>query len=212
MAVLSRDETWRLVLLARGGDVAARNQVVEANLGLVRRYVFRRRRFKRFEDDALQNGVIGLMRAIELWDPARGAFSTYATHWVRQAVDQAYWNAVELIRRPKHVQEQRPASSRYAVDAERARHVDSFSRIEDRELHPVARPEREVDDRIDWVRERLADLPPMERQVIERVYGLDGDVPAESMATYGREQGWHKRTPSVLHHRAIQRLRGMLTS
>lgn len=94
---MDHDELVRLSGLARGGDIEARNAIVEANLGLVYTVVgqcFRRDRGLREPSmgrhDAFQEGVRGLIRAAELWDPARGVrFTTYAMPAVRGFIFEA---------------------------------------------------------------------------------------------------------------------------
>src|SRR5256885_121478 len=55
-------------------------------------------------EDLVQEGVIGLMAAIARYDPEKGyRFSTYATHWIRQAIGRAIDNHSRLIRLPSHV-------------------------------------------------------------------------------------------------------------
>jgi len=80
--------------------------MVEANFRLVvsiaRRYRCRGLAF----EDLIQEGLVGLMAAVSRYDPERGfRFSTYATHWIRQAIGRAIDNHGRLIRLPSHVSE-----------------------------------------------------------------------------------------------------------
>jgi len=98
---LSAYEELRLARLVQRGDLEAKNQLVEANLRLVvavaRRYVGRGLSL----GDLVQEGAIGLMRAAEKFDPAKGTrFSTYATWWVRQAISRALADKGRTIRLP----------------------------------------------------------------------------------------------------------------
>lgn len=89
------------------GDYAAKDELVERNLRLVywvaQRYMWAGVPIM----DLIQEGAIGLMRAVEKFDPERGfAFSTYATHWVRQAVQRAVYNHCRVVRVPIHIHAQ----------------------------------------------------------------------------------------------------------
>jgi len=95
------------VFLARKvvkGDLTARNRMVECNLRLVvkiaRRYLNRGLQFL----DLIEEGNLGLIHAVEKFDPERGfRFSTYATWWIRQTIERAIMNQSRTIRLPIHV-------------------------------------------------------------------------------------------------------------
>ena len=103
--LLTREQEVELARRIRAGDETAKQRLIEANLRLVvqvaRRYINRGLPLP----DLIEEGNIGLLRAVEKYEPERGTrFSTYATWWVRQAVARALANQARTIRLPVHVE------------------------------------------------------------------------------------------------------------
>lgn len=103
-SLLTAEEEVKLARLAHKNDEAARNRMIESNLRLVvkiaRHYTHRGLAFP----DLIEEGNLGLMHAIEKFDPERGfRFSTYATWWIRQTIERAIMNQSRTIRLPIHV-------------------------------------------------------------------------------------------------------------
>jgi len=104
--LLSADEEVELALRIKEGDQEAKQQLAEANLRLVvsiaKRYVGRGMQFL----DLIQEGNMGLMKAVEKFDHTKGfKFSTYATWWIRQAITRAIADQARTIRIPVHMVE-----------------------------------------------------------------------------------------------------------
>ena len=102
--LLSAEEEKYYARLALSGDEAGRRRMIESNLRLVvkisRRYINRGLTLL----DLIEEGNLGLMHAVEKFDPERGfRFSTYATWWIRQTIERGIMNQTRTIRLPIHV-------------------------------------------------------------------------------------------------------------
>lgn len=115
--VLSREDELALARRVRAGDEAAKSRLIESNLRFVvqvaRRYLNRGLPLP----DLIEEGNLGLIRAVEKFEPERGLrFSTYATWWIRHAITRALANQARLVRLPVHVE---MLLGRYAKEQQR---------------------------------------------------------------------------------------------
>jgi RNA polymerase primary sigma factor len=144
-ALLTHAEEVNLSKRADAGDAKARRRLVEKNLRLVVSVAKRYRGYGVPFEDLIQEGNIGLMKAVEKFDPDRGwRFSTYATWWVRQAIGRAVADKGRTIRLPVHMGEKmrKMARTYNGLSAELGR-------------EPT---DEEVAGRLGWTVERVRDL------------------------------------------------------
>ena len=102
--LLSAEEEQRMAMQIKAGDEHARGQFVEANLKLVVSIAKRYQGRGLVLEDLIQEGNLGLLRAVEKFDHTRGyKFSTYAFWWIRQAITRAIADQGRTIRLPVHL-------------------------------------------------------------------------------------------------------------
>jgi RNA polymerase primary sigma factor len=148
--LLSRTEEVELARRIEQGDRAAKERMINSNLRLV---VSIARRYQGYELpllDLIQEGILGLIRATEKFDWRKGfKFSTYATFWIRQAIDRGLANTSRTIRIPVHIGQRERRLARAERDLalrlgrppseEELREATGFSLEEMQELRDLAR-------------------------------------------------------------------------
>ncbi len=132
--LLTADEEQELALAIGRGDVQARDRMVRANLRLVvniaRSYTGKGLSLQ----DLIEEGNLGLLRAVEGFDPAMGTrFSTYASYWIKQSIKRALINCAKTIRIPAYMVELlskwRRASTRLAEELGRTPTPEEVARV-----------------------------------------------------------------------------------
>src|SRR5579862_6273076 len=100
------NSTMALILAAQSGDKQAQEQLVTANMGLVlhfaKKYMHNAQDY--MLDDLVQEGYIGLMKAIEKYDASRGSFSTCASLWILQAIREALRSKAAMVHIPCYLE------------------------------------------------------------------------------------------------------------
>jgi RNA polymerase primary sigma factor len=159
---LSREDEHALALRARRGDVTARQRLVRHNLAFVVAIARKQRRGTVRLDDVIQEGNVGLMRAVEKFDPDAGTrFSTYAVWWIRAYIGKYLKEARSSVRPQSGTVAQADLSLDSAVDDENE--TTHLERIEDdapgpEETYFSSEADGEVRDALGRIRKRVGEL------------------------------------------------------
>ena len=159
---LTREDEHLLALRARKGDGSATQKLVRHNLAFVVAVARRQRRGMVRLDDLIQEGSLGLMRAVEKFDPHAGTrFSTYAVWWIRAYVGRFLKEARSAVRPQSGTVAQADLSLDSTIDEEG--NVTHLERIEDdgpgvEDSYLSAEGDRVVRDALGKVRKRIGEL------------------------------------------------------
>jgi len=193
--LLSPEDEQHYARLALQGDAAARERMIVCNLRLVvkiaRRYMYRGLELA----DLIEEGNLGLLRAVEKFDPERGfRFSTYGTWWIRQTIERALMNQGRTVRLPIHIAKElnayKRAARKIAQDQHHEASAGEIAEILDREVGEVQRHMR-YGERITSMNTPLHDDP--DHSLLEMIPDENNIDPADVLQgeqLHGRVGAW----------------------
>lgn len=200
--LLEAEEEAGLVRAAQAGDTSARDRLVASQMRLVHKIAHRHRPRGMEHGDLVQEGVFGLFKAINKFDPKKGCrLSSYAKYWIASRIIYRRQNTEDMIRMPVHLHEKRKGT----WHGETLPSVDSLSHVfgvhgavflgslmEDDRLDAEEVSERHR--RVALVRAAVETLDRKEQSVARAVFGIGCNEPMNR----GQQQGSLRMKPNEI--------------
>ena len=175
--VLSNEEAVLLHNLFKSGQEGAREQLVRSNMRLVMKIANDYRRFGMDFEDIVSSGTIGLLKAIEMFDPEKGTFSQYASAWINKYIRMALdsYRGIHTKRYDRMTQEER---SSYVMESLNEKVGDGDTEFADSLASDEVSPSEAVEkaSSIKAMHDAIDNaLDSREKFVVRARYGLDGN-------------------------------------
>jgi len=231
--LLTAQEEIVLAARIKQGDLAAREEMIKANLRLVVKIAHGYENYGLPLLDLISEGNIGLMKAVERFDPAKGGkLSTYGSWWIKQGIKRALANQSKTIRLPVHLVDKlariRRAAEETGVSARRIAQIsaaairpasldapvgdsDSNTYGEMVEDESAENPYEQLEDKTvtAMLREMVKTLPSREATILRFRYGLDGG-PERTLDEVGKKFGVTRERVRQIQNGALHTLRTMI--